>query len=78
MTGQRGGALGTLVVLVAIAVIGYFVYQQFLGSGASAPPSCKAALNACVADCRRTTSEASDYQSCQSRCQQQLDACQNR
>jgi hypothetical protein len=75
---QRGGALGTLVVLVALAVIGYFVYQQFLGSGASAPPSCKAALNGCISECRRTTSEAADNQACQTRCQAQFDACQNR
>lgn len=73
---QRGGALSTLVVLIALGVIGYYVYKQFLGSESKAPPSCKAALNACIADCRRTTSEAADNQACQQRCNEQAEACQ--
>lgn len=73
---QHGGALGTLVVLIALAVVGYYVYQQFLGSEASAPPSCKAQLNACIASCRKTTSEAADNQACQQRCSQQAETCQ--
>jgi hypothetical protein len=75
---QRGGALGTLVVLIAIAVIGYYLYQQYFGAEADAPPSCKAQLNSCIATCRRTTSEAADNQACQQRCNQQAEACQNK
>lgn len=72
---QRGGAIGTLVLLIALAVLGYYVYQQFLGAESEAPPSCKAALNACVANCRKTTSEAADNQACQRRCRDQAAAC---
>jgi hypothetical protein len=75
---QRGDTLGTLVILIALAVIGYFVYQQFLGAESDKPPSCKAALNACSAGCRRTTSEAPDYQACLKACERQADACQNK
>jgi hypothetical protein len=65
-------------VLIALAVIGYYVYQQFLGSESEAPPSCKAALNACIANCRKTTSEAADNQACQQRCADQARACEAR
>jgi hypothetical protein len=75
---QRGGTLGTLVVLIALAVVGYYVYQQYFGSVADAPPSCKAQLNTCLVICRRTTSEAPDYQACEQRCNQQASACQDK
>ena len=75
---ELGGALGTLVVLVALAVLGYYLYQQYLGSGADAPPSCKAQLNECNIICRRTTSEAPDYQACEQRCNDQAAACRDK
>jgi hypothetical protein len=75
---QRGGTLGTFVVLIALAVVGYYVYQQYFGSAADAPPSCKAQLNTCLVICRRTTSEAPDYQACEQRCNQQASACQDK
>ena len=77
MRGQRGGALGTGVVLIVLAVIGYYVYQQFLGSESNAPPSCQAALNSCIADCRRySSSDASESEACQTRCRDQAAACE--
>lgn len=77
MRGQRGGALGTVVVLIVLAVIGYYVYQQFLGSDSKAPPSCQAALNGCIADCRRySSSDASEAEACQTRCRDQATACE--
>lgn len=78
MTRQHGGALGTLVLLAALAVVGYYVYQQYFGAEADAPPSCKAQLNACIAICSRTTSEAPDNQACQQRCTEQARACEDR
>ena len=63
-------------MLIALAVIGYYVYQQYLGTGSEAPPSCKAALNACIANCRKTTSEAADNQACQQRCRDEAAACE--
>lgn len=79
MRSQRGGVLGTLVVLIVLAVIGYYVYQQFLGSESKAPPSCQAALNSCIADCRRySSSDASENQACQTRCRDQAAACEAR
>ena len=75
---QLGGALGTLVVLIALAVLGYYLYQQYLGSAADAPPSCKAQLNECSVLCRRTATESDEYQACQRRCNDQAAACQDK
>jgi hypothetical protein len=72
---ERGDTLGTLVVLIALAVIGYFVYQQFLGKESEKPPSCKAELSSCLTLCRKTTSEAPEYRACQERCDQKAAAC---
>jgi len=74
---QHGGALGTLVVLVALAVIAYYLYQQYFGAQSDAPPSCKAKLAACIAGCRRSTSEAAENQACQQRCAEQARACED-
>lgn len=63
-------------MLIALAVIGYYVYQQYLGDGSKAPPSCRGALNACIANCRKTTNEAADNQACQQRCTDQARACE--
>jgi hypothetical protein len=68
--------LGTIVLLIVIGFVGYWVYNHLLFS--DEPPSCKATLNACVASCRKTTSEAADYQACQERCRQQAEACQGK
>ena len=65
-------------MLIALAVIGYYVYQQYLGRESEAPPTCKAALNACIADCRKTTSEAADSQACQQRCSEEARACEQK
>jgi len=75
---HRGDTLGTLVVLVALAVIGYYVYQQFLGSESEKPPSCKAELNSCLTICRKTTSEAPEYRACQETCDQRARACEKK
>jgi hypothetical protein len=69
--------VGTLVVLIVLAVIGYYLYQQYFDSESAAPPSCKATLNSCIATCRRTTSEAPETQACQRRCMDDAQACGN-
>ncbi|HEX7053144.1 MAG TPA: hypothetical protein VF211_04320 [Burkholderiales bacterium] len=63
-------------MLIALAVIGYYVYQQYLGAESEAPPSCRAALNACIANCRKTTTEAPENQACQQRCRSEAAACE--
>jgi hypothetical protein len=73
---QRGGALGTIVLLVVIAFVGYWVWNHVLFS--DEPRSCKAALNACSTSCRKTTSEVPEYQACMKKCQQQAEACEAR
>lgn len=78
MRSQLGGAVGTLVVLIALAVVGYYVYQYFLGSESEAPPSCRAALNACTAKCRKSTSEAAENQACEQRCRAEAAACEQK
>ena len=75
---QRGlGAFGTLVILVIAAVAGYYVYKEVFMQP-EGPPSCKAALNRCIANCRKTTSEAPANQACQESCQRDSDACERK
>jgi len=75
---QRGlGAFGALVVLVLAIVAGYYVYKEVFMQP-SEPPSCKAALNQCIATCRRTTSEAPATQACQESCERDADACERK
>ncbi len=74
---QRGGALGTLVVLAALAVIGYYVYQQFLSSRGEEARYCPKEFYACQAECRKAAGEADEYRACERRCNDQLAACRN-
>ena len=75
---QRGlGTFGTLVVLAILIAGGYYLYQNVL-MAPDAPPSCKAALNSCIANCRKTNTEAPEVQACQTKCQQESDACEQK
>ena len=73
---QRGDAFGSLVVLVALAVMGYFAYKYFV-STEQPPLSCKAQLNRCSAECRKTATEAPQMQACQEDCQRKAAACKD-
>lgn len=73
---QRGDAFGSVVVLVVLAVAGYFAYKYFISTD-QPPPSCKVQLNRCTADCRRTATEAPQMQACQDECQQKAAACKD-
>ena len=70
---QRGGALGTLVILIALGVGGYYAYTMFVAP--SEPPSCAAQLQSCMANCRKTTTEAPEAKACQDACQRGAAAC---
>jgi hypothetical protein len=71
---QHGmGWFGILIVLALAAGGGYYAYQG-LGESNEAP-SCAAAQNACLRNCRRTTTEAAAAQSCQQDCQREAAAC---
>jgi hypothetical protein len=70
---QRGGALGTLVILVVVAVAGYYVYTEWFQEGRT--PSCKEADQACIKNCRRTSTDQDSIAACQKECQRKLDAC---
>jgi len=70
---QRGGALGTLVILVILGVGGYYAYTLFVAP--SEPPSCAAQLQSCLTKCRKTTTEAPQAQACQEACQRDNAAC---
>lgn len=75
---QRGlGTFGTLVVLAILIAGGYYLYKNVL-MAPDAPPSCKAALNSCIANCRKTNTEAPEVQACQTKCQQESDACEQK
>lgn len=73
---QSGGALSTLVILVAIGVGGYYAYKYYIE--AEEAPSCRAQINRCVANCRKTATEAPQMQACQESCQRDSDACERK
>ena len=73
---QRGDAFGSLVVLVVLAVAGYFAYKYFIAPDQPAP-SCKVQLNRCIADCRKTSTEAPQVQACQESCKQKAASCKD-
>jgi hypothetical protein len=72
---QRGGALGTLIVIALLVAAGYYAYTEFLSTSPKAPPSCKAQLNSCIANCRKTATEAPAMQECQQACERDAAAC---
>jgi hypothetical protein len=41
-------------------------------------PSCKSQLNSCMANCRKTTTEAPQAQACQEACQRDAAACETK
>jgi hypothetical protein len=73
---QRGDAIGSIVVLVALAVMGYFAYKYFV-SAEQTPLNCKAQLNRCSVECRRTATEAPQMQACNEDCQRKATACKD-
>jgi hypothetical protein len=70
---QAGGALGTIIVIALLAAAGYYAYTLFVAP--SEPPSCKATLNSCISQCRKTSTEAPALQACQESCQRDAAAC---
>lgn len=73
---QRGDAFGSLVVLVVLAVAGYFVYKYFISMD-QPPPSCKVQLNRCLSECRKSSTEAPQMQACQDACNQKAASCKD-
>jgi hypothetical protein len=75
---QRGlGTFGSLVVLAILVAAGYYAYKSLL-LAPDEPPSCKAALSSCVANCRKTNTEAPDVQACQERCSRTAEECEQK
>lgn len=62
-----------LIVLALAAVAAYYVWKGV--SGEDAPPTCDAALSACIAKCRKTATEAPAMQACQEDCRRDAAAC---
>ena len=71
---QLGGAFGTLIILALLIGGIYYAYTQFVAAPKE-PPSCKAKLNACSVNCRRTATEAPAMQACQESCQREAASC---
>ena len=75
---ERGlGTFGSLLVLAILIAGGYYLYKKVL-MAPDAPPSCNAALNSCIANCRKTNTEAPEVQACQQRCARTADACEGK
>jgi len=75
---HRGlGTFGTLVVLAILVAVGYYLYKNLL-MAPQQPVSCKAALNDCVANCRKTNTEAPEVQACQQRCARTAEECESK
>jgi len=73
---QRGlGAFGTGIVLVLFAVGGYYAYKYVMEPETLTAPSCKALLNSCIANCRKTTTEAPQAEACQQNCNARAASC---
>lgn len=77
---QRGlGTFGTLVVLAILIAGGYYAYKNMdRWMPADEPPSCKVALNSCIANCRKSYTEAPEVQACQERCARTAEECQQK
>ena len=71
---QRGGAFGTLIFLVIVALAGYYVYTEWFQDGGR-KPSCNEASQACIKECRRTSTDQASIAACQADCQRKLSAC---
>jgi hypothetical protein len=72
---QRGlGLLGFLVVVAIAAAVAWYAYKGIWQADGQ-QPGCEAALNACLKNCRRTTTEASDAQRCQQACRREAESC---
>lgn len=67
------GWLGVLIVLGILAGGGYYAYQAFTQGDDAV--SCAGAQNACMRNCRRTSTEAAAAQSCQQECQREAESC---
>ena len=73
---QRGlGAFGTLVILAIAGAAGYYIYKSVFEPESVSAPSCKSQLNSCMANCRKSTSEAPQAQACQEDCNRKAAAC---
>lgn len=74
---QEGlGWFGFLIMLAIAVAVGYYAYKG-IWDIEDRPPSCAGALNACIAQCRRTATEAPEEQRCQEACQRESDACKS-
>lgn len=74
---QRGlGAFGSLVVLALFVAGGYYAYKYAMEPESTSAPSCKAQLNSCTVNCRKTTTEAAQYQACQQDCNAKAASCE--
>jgi hypothetical protein len=74
---QCGGAFGTILILILVGVGVYYVYQALFATPTE-PPSCKAALNSCITQCRKTTTEAADAKACQDSCTRETESCEKK
>jgi len=75
-TWQRGlGTFGVLVVLVIAGFGGWWVYKNVFEADTVSAPTCESQQTACIAGCRKTTTEAAQAQACQDGCRSNFASC---
>jgi hypothetical protein len=74
---QHGlGTFGVLVVLVIAGAGGWWVYKNVFEADTVSAPSCQSQLASCMANCRKTSTEAAQSQACQEGCRANLASCE--
>ena len=66
--------MGTLVVIVLAAALGYYAWKSLSGPGKA--PSCHETYTYCMTMCRGTTTEAPAAHDCQETCERNQAACE--
>jgi hypothetical protein len=75
---QRGlGTFGVLVVLAIAAVGGWWVYKNVFEADTASAPTCETQQAACLANCRKASTESAQMQACQEGCRRNFASCKS-
>ncbi len=77
LTGDTSGkenAVRTLIIVIIVAVAGYYLYQAVFDGGGE-EPSCKQIYASCSTKCRQGETEMDPYNACLKKCEAALEIC---